>query len=174
MVLAYCFWFVCPSICLSCIKYELQPWNLASWLELMSELHYWFKKDFRELYQVPRLEWVLENYFSYFSAKTYVVGTQKNHLNKTVLLSTQNACLNWWVRKYMQLSGPMLGELSIILLYIFWGLGKAREERCLYFSYFYIEIYCCGVHWKHNHVWCFQCVPTTVHTYFEEQHEHKW
>ena len=27
-------------------------------------------------------------YFSYFSTKTYVVGTQKNHLNETVLLST--------------------------------------------------------------------------------------
>ena len=34
------------------------------------------------------------NYFLYFSAKTYVVGTQKNHLNETVLLSTQNTCLN--------------------------------------------------------------------------------
>ena len=29
-------------------------------------------------------------FFSYFSTKTYVVGTQKNHLNETVLLSTQN------------------------------------------------------------------------------------
>ena len=29
---------------------------------------------------------------SYFSAKTYIVGTQKNHLNETVLLSTQNIC----------------------------------------------------------------------------------
>ena len=28
--------------------------------------------------------------FSYFSAKTYVVSTQKNSLNETVLLSTQN------------------------------------------------------------------------------------
>ena len=28
--------------------------------------------------------------FSYFSTKTYVVGTQKNHLNEMVLLSTQN------------------------------------------------------------------------------------
>ena len=28
--------------------------------------------------------------FSYFSTKTYVVGTQKNRLNETVLLSTQN------------------------------------------------------------------------------------
>ena len=29
---------------------------------------------------------------SYFSPKTYVVGTQKNRLNETVLLSTQNIC----------------------------------------------------------------------------------
>ena len=28
--------------------------------------------------------------FSYFSTKTYVVGTQKNRLNEMVLLSTQN------------------------------------------------------------------------------------
>ena len=25
-----------------------------------------------------------------------------NRLNETVLLSTQNICLNWWVRKYLQ------------------------------------------------------------------------
>ena len=31
-----------------------------------------------------------ENLFSYFSTKTYFVGTQKNRLNETVLLSTQN------------------------------------------------------------------------------------
>ena len=30
--------------------------------------------------------------FFYFSTKTYVVGTQKNHLDETVLLSTQNLC----------------------------------------------------------------------------------
>ena len=28
--------------------------------------------------------------FSHFSTKTYVVGTQKNRLHETVLLSTQN------------------------------------------------------------------------------------
>ena len=28
--------------------------------------------------------------FSYFSAKTYVVGTKKNRLNDTIFLSTQN------------------------------------------------------------------------------------
>ena len=42
---------------------------------------------------------ITENYFSYFSTKTHVVGTQKNRLNETVLLSTQNICLNCWVRK---------------------------------------------------------------------------
>ena len=49
-----------------------------------------------------------KNYFLYFSAKTYVVGAQKNRLNETVLietvlLSTQNICFNLWVRKYLQL-----------------------------------------------------------------------
>ena len=32
--------------------------------------------------------------FSYFSTKTYALGTLKNHLNETVLLSTQNICSN--------------------------------------------------------------------------------
>ena len=31
---------------------------------------------------------------SYFSSDTYVVGTLKNSLNETVLLSTQNICYN--------------------------------------------------------------------------------
>ena len=31
-----------------------------------------------------------QKYFSYFSTKTYVVGTQKNRLNETILLSTHN------------------------------------------------------------------------------------
>ena len=35
-----------------------------------------------------------KNYFSYFLTKTYVVGTQKNRLNETVFMSTQNTCLN--------------------------------------------------------------------------------
>ena len=39
-------------------------------------------------------ECVIENYISYLSTKTYVVGTQKNRLNEMVLLSTQNTCLN--------------------------------------------------------------------------------
>ena len=31
-----------------------------------------------------------------------VVGAQKDRLNETVLLSTQNICLNWLERKYSQ------------------------------------------------------------------------
>ena len=41
-----------------------------------------------------KFEWVTENYFSYFSTKTYVVGAQKNRLDEKVLLGTQNTCLN--------------------------------------------------------------------------------
>ena len=39
-----------------------------------------------------RLDKVPINLFLYFLTKTYVVGTQKNRLCKTVLLSTQNIC----------------------------------------------------------------------------------
>ena len=39
--------------------------------------------------QAPRYECVTENYFFYFSTKTYVVVTQKNRLDETVLLNTQ-------------------------------------------------------------------------------------
>ena len=35
----------------------------------------------------------------FISHPKHVVGTQKNRLNETVLLSTQNTCLNKWVRK---------------------------------------------------------------------------
>ena len=42
--------------------------------------------------QIRVRNWI---FFSYFSTETYVVGTQKNSLNETVLLSTQNTCLNW-------------------------------------------------------------------------------
>ena len=36
----------------------------------------------------PRQECVTENYFSYFSTKTYAIVTQKNRLNEAHLLST--------------------------------------------------------------------------------------
>ena len=40
----------------------------------------------------PLVKRVLQKNNFYFSTKTYVVGTQKNRLNETVLLSTQNIC----------------------------------------------------------------------------------
>ena len=58
-----------------------------------------------------------ENYFSYFSTKTFVVGTQKKRLNETVILSTQNVCYDCLVRKKLHfylflkkfcLNGPMI------------------------------------------------------------------
>ena len=41
----------------------------------------------RPLVKIEKL-YFCENYISYFLTKTYVVGTQKNHLNEMVLLST--------------------------------------------------------------------------------------
>ena len=38
----------------------------------------------------------------YFSIKTYILGTQKNHLNEMVLLSTQNIGLNLFLKKLLQ------------------------------------------------------------------------
>ena len=45
---------------------------------------------------------LLENYFLYFSSKTYFVGTNKNRLNETILLSTQNTCFYGLVRILLQ------------------------------------------------------------------------
>ena len=42
------------------------------------------------LFQAPDKSAYLNFFFFYFSTKTYVVGTQKNRLNETVLLSSQN------------------------------------------------------------------------------------
>ena len=41
------------------------------------------------MHQAFSEERVPKKYFSYFSTKTYVVGTQKNHLNEMVLLRIQ-------------------------------------------------------------------------------------
>ena len=75
--------------------------------------------EFTLVTQAPRLECVLENYFLYFSSKTYVVDTQKSRLNETVLLCTQNTCLNEWVRKSLKvrhIAGP--GQFTDRLLII--------------------------------------------------------
>ena len=43
------------------------------------------------------------------------MGTQKNRLNETVLLSTQNICLNWWVRKYLRIYKIFMAHLTWIV-----------------------------------------------------------
>ena len=61
----------------------------------------------------------LNLFLYYFSTKMYVLGTQKNHLNETVLLSTQNTCFkllskkkNTILRSQVFLSGPMTSTLK--------------------------------------------------------------
>ena len=60
-------------------------------------------------------------YFSYFSNKTNAVCTQKNRLNETVLLSTQNICLNMGkkiftvlLRKFVYLNRMVYEDLFLI------------------------------------------------------------
>ena len=42
----------------------------------------------------PLIKVCTQKLFFVFLNQTHVVGTQKNRLNETVLLSTQNICLN--------------------------------------------------------------------------------
>ena len=49
--------------------------------------------------QTSRWECVNKGQVSHFLTEAYVVGTQKNHLDETALLSTQNTWLNWCIRK---------------------------------------------------------------------------
>ena len=50
--------------------------------------------QFSGVNQAPRYEYVTENYYSYLSTNKYVVGTLKNQLNETVLLSIQKISFN--------------------------------------------------------------------------------
>ena len=62
----------------------------------------------RSLWHRPQYKTI----FSYFSTKTYVVGTQENRLNETVLLSTQKTCLNRWIRKLSQFLAQIFAYLD--------------------------------------------------------------
>ena len=82
--------------------------------------------------KTSRFECVFENKFSYFLTKTYVVGTQKNRLNETVLLSTQNTCLNWRVRKYSQIYSQNIslsGAMVLIRLNMITGFIQASMSK---------------------------------------------
>ena len=88
----------------------------------------WGKLRLIRLGQCSGLIWVLQvctkKIIFLFLTKTNVVGTQKNRLDDTILLSNQNIYLNWWVRNYLQfythmfcLSKPMVLAWHICLLY---------------------------------------------------------
>ena len=70
----------------------------------------------------------MEIYFSYFSTKTYAMVTQKNRLNETDHLSTQNTCLNLWVGHFTlkipiwTIMYDLRFFLSIKICYGNWGL----------------------------------------------------
>ena len=81
-----------------CCGYSKEP---SQWDGSFEHPKHMFKLMGKKIMAILRklclLNWpygVTENHFSYFSTKTYVVGTQKNRLDETVLLSTQNTCLN--------------------------------------------------------------------------------
>ena len=89
-------WYEKPAMWL-CITSRLRSAYLGiSFIWSKSSLFIWRKLGY---IQDSRQDCVIEKYFLHFSSKTYVVGTEKNRLNETVLLSNQNRCLNWWLRK---------------------------------------------------------------------------
>ena len=56
-----------------------------------------------------RLMCVIENSFSYFSIKTYVVGTQKNRLEETVLFENPKHMFKLMIKEkitFLRLTGP--------------------------------------------------------------------
>ena len=57
-------------------------------------------------------------YLSYFSTKTYVVGTHQKGLGEVLLMSTHNICFRWEIRKilcgYPLLSVTMLAHFMIL------------------------------------------------------------
>ena len=55
-------------------------------------------------------------YFSYFSTKTYVVGTQKNHFNETVLLSSKN--IHKFKDKWINKSSDTIFSLIFFFFYL--------------------------------------------------------
>ena len=59
------------------------------------------KESFKELTlnRPPYKSACLENNFLIFHPKHHVKCTQKNRLIEKVLLSTQNICLNKWIKK---------------------------------------------------------------------------
>ena len=65
---------------------------------------------------------------SYFSAKTYVVGTQKNRLNETIFLSTLNISSRCWISNYLQFYAQKLCLSKPMDMYII-----TKIKQCIYY-----------------------------------------
>ena len=83
--------------------------SLSECRDLPSSCLHWISKDIallKALFSVQKY-W----YFSYFSTKTYIVGTHQKHLGEALLMSTHNICFRGEIRKiitwYALLSRPM-------------------------------------------------------------------
>ena len=49
------------------------------------------------------------------------MGTQKNGLNETVLLRTQNTCLNYWIRRYSHFSAKIFPYSGLMYRYSYFS-----------------------------------------------------
>ena len=84
------------------------------------------------------IQCVNEIYFSYFSTKTYSVGTQKNCLNEAVLLSPLTYKMKLFISHFYMDKGPGMGVLS-------WSVAWEHlvlDKYCLY---------CCHPHSADEH-----------------------
>ena len=64
----------------------------------------------------PQIRVRNENYFSYFSTKTYVVDTQKNRFDETVLLSIRTVSMRRFFRASKTLF-QLMGKKIIAILH---------------------------------------------------------
>ena len=72
-------------------------WCYIYWLNRFTLfLLQWAELKIRRYYETKKYQ-----YFSYFSIKMYVVGTQQKHLSETLLMSTHNICFCGEIRKNM-------------------------------------------------------------------------
>ena len=80
---------------------------------------------------------------------TYVVGTQKNRLNETVLLITQNKCLNCWVRKYLQYYSQNFG-LSLYDFIFYFLVWMPENKHYIVQIAMLISVFICLTNTKEN------------------------
>ena len=87
----------------------------------------------------------MENIFWCFSTKTHVVGTKIDLLNETVLLKTNNTCLNLLIRENLQsLSYASLLNLTKAAYKMHFSVkcisGSIASYQALYLDYQYTQI----------------------------------